>query len=126
MRHNPLCGWILGQPRAAVPLKRLVYRLFLGFVGLTQMIMARLTTELTCPVCLGVMVDPVTLICGHSTCKRCCGLAFELSPKCPAGCGRVMPRLLPEVNVALRCAVQRRYGPAYEERVREVSAATLV
>ena len=71
-------------------------------------------------MCLGIMVDPVTLICGHSTCKRCCSLAFELSPKCPAGCGRVMPRCLPEVNVALRSAVQRRYGPRYQERVEEV------
>lgn len=76
--------------------------------------------ELCCPVCLGIMVEPVTLICGHSTCKRCCTLAFELSPKCPAGCGRVMPRCLPEVNVSLRNAVQRRFGKQYAARAKEV------
>ncbi len=84
------------------------------------------TDELTCPVCLGIMVDPVTLICGHSTCKRCCNLAFELSSKCPAGCGRVMPRCLPEVNVSLRSAVQRRYGMMYLERAREVGQFTIL
>jgi hypothetical protein len=81
--------------------------------------------EFLCPVCLHFMLEPVTLLCGHSACRRCCAMALDLTQKCPAGCGRVLPKLVPEVNVALRSAIQRVHGDGYRKRAEEVSRRLL-
>jgi hypothetical protein len=84
------------------------------------------TAEFNCTVCLGVMVSPVTLLCGHSVCKRCCSQAFQASPKCPSGCGRLLPPLLPEVNTCLETAIQHHLGEeAFQRRVAEVRRRAL-
>ncbi|XP_021482920.1 tripartite motif-containing protein 43-like [Meriones unguiculatus] len=33
--------------------------------------------ELTCPICLGCLTDPVTISCGHSFCRACLCLSWE-------------------------------------------------
>ncbi len=42
------------------------------FVSLSKMAEARFSQdELTCPVCVDLLKDPVTIQCGHSYCKSC-------------------------------------------------------
>ncbi|XP_060242121.1 tripartite motif-containing protein 43B-like [Meriones unguiculatus] len=33
--------------------------------------------ELTCPICLGCLTDPITIACGHSFCRACLCLSWE-------------------------------------------------
>ncbi|XP_073516376.1 E3 ubiquitin/ISG15 ligase TRIM25-like [Phyllobates terribilis] len=48
--------------------------------------MADLAAELTCPICLDIFKDPVTLRCGHNFCWKCIDCAldsrFYMCPQC--------------------------------------------
>ncbi|KAF0036508.1 hypothetical protein F2P81_011820 [Scophthalmus maximus] len=44
------------------------------------------TEHLTCGLCLSIFTDPVTLLCGHSFCRRCITGAVNTRGRCPQ-CG---------------------------------------
>ena len=46
--------------------------------------MVNLKDEVTCPICLELMVDPMSADCGHSFCRACITLNYE-SSKCKEG-----------------------------------------
>lgn len=39
--------------------------------------------DLTCSVCLTIFTDPVTLLCGHSFCRRCITDVLNTKNQCP-------------------------------------------
>ena len=39
--------------------------------------------EVDCPICFNVMVEPVTLPCGHTFCYNCLKKAFKDKMMCP-------------------------------------------
>ncbi|TDH10957.1 hypothetical protein EPR50_G00080760 [Perca flavescens] len=39
--------------------------------------------DLTCPVCLTIFTNPVTLLCGHSFCRGCITAVLSTQPQCP-------------------------------------------
>jgi len=64
-----------------------------------------------CPVCRELLLNPVTLKCGHSLCEECMIQYLENGTgrcKCPAGCQTVIPFYLPPVNVTLRQALNNK------------------
>lgn len=61
---------------------------------------------LTCSICMDTFQNPVTTTCGHSFCKECLNLSYELSQVCPM-CMTPLKRV-PHVNIVLRNIVQQR------------------
>ena len=50
------------------------------------------TEDVQCPICFCAMIDPTTLVCGHSGCLGCMDTALATSQrKCPE-CRAVQPR----------------------------------
>ena len=72
-----------------------------------------------CAVCFEVLLDPVTLPCGHSLDQRCLQKVVAAASggtgqrACPT-CRNALPMQLPDVSVQLRTLVQR----LYQEQVR--------
>ena len=72
-----------------------------------------------CAVCFEVLLDPVTLPCGHSLDQRCLQKVVAAASggtgqrACPT-CRNALPTQLPDVSVQLRTLVQWRY----QEQVR--------
>uniref|UniRef100_A0A7S2TYS9 RING-type domain-containing protein n=1 Tax=Lotharella oceanica TaxID=641309 RepID=A0A7S2TYS9_9EUKA len=69
---------------------------------------------LECPVCRGLLDNPVTLKCGHSLCEECMISYLESGIgrcRCPAGCQTPIPFDLPPVNITLRRMIQTRFPP---------------
>ena len=68
--------------------------------------------DLACPICYNVMIDPVTLTCGHNGCQACVktyvdGLVNrELPMKCPVGCQTEQAAVVPPVNLTLRSCIE--------------------
>jgi hypothetical protein len=63
----------------------------------------------SCAVCFKVLLDPVTLPCGHTADQACLQrLVAEGNALCPS-CREPMPAVLPNVNVEFRSGVQRQY-----------------
>ena len=71
-------------------------------------------TDCTCFVCYEVMLDPVTLACGHTLDQRCLLKVVATANRgagqhaCPM-CRTMLPATLPGVNVQLRDTLQQRY-----------------
>jgi hypothetical protein len=67
-----------------------------------------------CAVCFDVLVDPVTMPCGHTLNQRCLQLLVAAASDgagqraCPT-CREVLPAVLPSVNIQLRNLVQRHH-----------------
>uniref|UniRef100_A0A8B9MX24 Uncharacterized protein n=1 Tax=Accipiter nisus TaxID=211598 RepID=A0A8B9MX24_9AVES len=71
---------------------------------------AGLEELLTCPICLGVYRDPLSLVCGHSFCKACVQEARSLRPgpfTCPLCSACADPAMELQPNVQLRSIVQK-------------------
>ena len=50
------------------------------------------TEDVQCPICFCAMIDPTTLVCGHSGCLGCMNTALATSQrKCPE-CRAMQPR----------------------------------
>jgi hypothetical protein len=86
-----------------------------------------------CPICLSLLVRPVTLECGHSLCESCIATLLQtsytmkqqLAAPCPVlglscPCGPVLR--IPRVNTLLHNDLQARYPSHYKERMREVES----
>ncbi|XP_052672473.1 E3 ubiquitin/ISG15 ligase TRIM25-like [Harpia harpyja] len=74
---------------------------------------AGLEEELTCPICLGIYSNPVSLGCGHSFCKACVQEARSRRHcpqdpfSCPLCSARADPAMELQPNVQLRSIVQK-------------------
>ena len=56
-----------------------------------------------CPICVDVVIDPVTTECGHSLCRAClAAISIDASRKCPSGCGASVQRSAYSTSVMLR------------------------
>jgi len=60
----------------------------------------KLVSAVECPICLDVMVGPVSLSCGHGGCERCIADWLRNNRTCPI-C-RKRPRCKPVLNLTLR------------------------
>lgn len=70
---------------------------------------AELDPDYCCDVCHQVLLDPVTLSCGHALDQDCLRkLASGGQRACPT-CRKALPRHLPDVTVQLREMVLQRY-----------------
>ena len=73
-----------------------------------------LDPDYTCFVCYEVLLDPVTLACGHTLDQRCLLRVVAAASSgagqraCPM-CRHELPEVLPSINVQLRNAVQQRH-----------------
>ncbi|XP_074772319.1 E3 ubiquitin/ISG15 ligase TRIM25-like [Athene noctua] len=78
-----------------------------------QDVVAGLKEELTCPICLSIYSNPVSLGCGHSFCKECILEARSRRPSpqgpfsCPLCQARADPAALLQPNVQLRSIAQK-------------------
>ena len=67
-----------------------------------------------CAVCHEVLLDPVTLPCGHSLDQHCLQKVVDVARRgngqraCPT-CRRAIPAELPDISLLLRDTVQQRY-----------------
>ena len=64
----------------------------------------------TCAVCMEVLLDPVTPLCGHPLDQRCLQKLMDAGGRatCPT-CRAPLPVQLPRVTLNLRDMVQQRY-----------------
>ncbi|XP_009284263.1 PREDICTED: E3 ubiquitin/ISG15 ligase TRIM25 [Aptenodytes forsteri] len=89
---------------------------------------ARLEEDLTCPICLGIYSNPVSLSCGHSFCKECIQEAHSHQHcrqgpfRCPVCYAQADPTMELQPNIQLRSIVQKFLdAPTHqEEEKREV------
>ena len=66
------------------------------------------STDFDCPLCLKLLVEPISLTCGHTFCRGCLTRALSLHPNCPM-CRQntfVTPRDQP-VNFVLAVAIPK-------------------
>ena len=63
--------------------------------------------DCSCAVCFEVLVDPVTLPCGHTLDQRCLQLLVAAGGSACPTCRKALPAELPDVNVHMRNIVQR-------------------
>ena len=79
--------------------------------------------DMTCGVCFQILMDPISLGCGHSFCELCLAGMWKvnrtpvpLCPMCRVLWGRPGDRL-PSVNVMLRYAIMR-----YQTRLQHITS----
>ncbi|KAI0224701.1 Bifunctional apoptosis regulator [Lamellibrachia satsuma] len=75
-----------------------------------------------CSCCRDTMVEPTTLMCGHSFCRPCVAQWYLKSGKreCP-NCRQVDERV-PNVNTVLRSTIMNVFNGEYDKRLKELSS----
>ncbi|XP_004619213.2 tripartite motif-containing protein 75-like [Sorex araneus] len=92
--------------------------------------LATLQAELTCPICLDYLKDPVTIDCGHNFCGSCIQMSWEdlqdtfpcpvCHHPCPQRCFSVNPQMATLVNMAkLFHSSRREMRPEKKRRCEE-------
>ncbi|KAJ1461447.1 hypothetical protein M885DRAFT_611718 [Pelagophyceae sp. CCMP2097] len=89
---------------------------------------ANQTTELDCPCCFNLFMEPLTLACGHSFCRACLVAVAALAPdgaRCPVCRARrdVRCPATHAVNVRLQKAVLEKVGDCDDYEVRRAADA---
>jgi hypothetical protein len=79
------------------------------------------SAEFECTVCLNLLFDPTTTICGHSFCKACFQSCMASRSKCPV-CRHVIHCTNPSTNVSLAKLLQAVFPLRYAAREREHAA----
>ncbi|XP_072320185.1 bifunctional apoptosis regulator-like [Eucyclogobius newberryi] len=79
-------------------------------------------SELSCHCCYNILLDPITLTCGHSVCRHCLAMWWHSSKKneCPE-C-REKWAGFPKINILLRDATVKLFDEAVRSRKAEVEA----
>jgi len=77
--------------------------------------------DLECPLCLKILLDPLTTPCGHNFCRYCLHRCLEAKQECPI-CRRsvYMDAQDHPVNTLLRNLVMQTFGDEMEERVTDL------
>jgi hypothetical protein len=65
--------------------------------------------DCSCAVCFEVLLDPVTLPCGHTLDQRCLQLLVAAGGSACPTCRKALPAELPDVSVQLRNLVQHHH-----------------
>lgn len=76
-----------------------------------------------CPVCLRLLLQPVTTRCGHTFCKECLGRALELSSGCPLCRQQVVQSAAP--CASLEAVFQEQLKEEYSQRWCDAKAETV-
>mmetsp|Transcript_31972 Transcript_31972/g.61799 ORF Transcript_31972/g.61799 Transcript_31972/m.61799 type:complete len:411 (-) Transcript_31972:46-1278(-) len=76
--------------------------------------------EFECTICMKLLLDPVTVSCGHTFCKQCLEQALDYRNLCAVCRAPVAPG--PGVNVLLRSIIAERFPRACAERREEQQA----
>jgi len=76
--------------------------------------------EFECTICMKLLLDPVTVSCGHTFCKRCLEQALDYRNLCAVCRAPVAPGA--GVNVLLRNIITERFRQALAERREEQNA----
>ena len=75
-----------------------------------------------CPICIELMQTPVTLACGHSTCKHCLTKWVETKPECPICRAEATPESVARLSVNI--SLQSIIAPSLAEQRRVAAAKT--
>uniref|UniRef100_UPI003AAB900E nuclear factor 7, brain-like n=1 Tax=Centroberyx gerrardi TaxID=166262 RepID=UPI003AAB900E len=70
---------------------------------------ASYTEDLTCSICLTLFTDPVSLLCGHSFCRKCITSSLSAQDQCPQ-CRTTVPteeKYFPTTNHILKSLVEK-------------------
>uniref|UniRef100_A0AAR2JC18 RING-type E3 ubiquitin transferase n=1 Tax=Pygocentrus nattereri TaxID=42514 RepID=A0AAR2JC18_PYGNA len=88
--------------------------------------------EARCPVCLEILLEPVTMPCGHSVCLHCFKRTVELSTLCCPLCrlrvsswARKQSREKSLVNTELWEMVRQSYPERCKRRIEQIDGATV-
>ena len=78
-----------------------------------------------CPICLSLLVDPVTLPCQHTLCRHCLVACFDLAakrcPQCRAPADSLPPIETLGTNTLLVRLLREAWGERYTEREESVA-----
>ena len=73
--------------------------------------------EFECALCLRLLLDPVSVSCGHTFCRGCLETSFDFRASCPLCRNPIVAGR--NVNVLIQSVIQERFPKALEERVKE-------
>eukprot|EP00743_Colponemidia_sp_Colp-15_P003532 GILK01003810.1.p1 GENE.GILK01003810.1~~GILK01003810.1.p1 ORF type:complete len:309 (-),score=21.42 GILK01003810.1:126-1010(-) len=77
-------------------------------------------SELDCAVCFKLLLNPVSIACGHTFCRTCLQSALSYRQQCPlcrAPC--LISRHAPPVNVLVQTLIEKSYPNAFRQRLQE-------
>ena len=72
-----------------------------------------------CPICIELMVSPLTLACGHSGCKLCLVKWVQTKPECPICRTKATPNFVGRLSVSI--SLQDMIAAPLEERRRAMA-----
>lgn len=72
--------------------------------------------EFQCPLCLKLLLSPVSLLCGHTFCRNCIRKSYELYKTCPICRADIVSIGSFQVNFMIQAFIQKTFPQEYMKR----------
>ena len=91
----------------------------------TAQIIAKTLDIIVCPTCLDIFIEPISLKCGHTQCKKCINAWMTKSNTCPECRSEIRLDELQSKNLILECLAQL-FKPSSLLKAKEIDAEIVV
>ena len=75
--------------------------------------------EFQCPLCIDLLLHPVSIPCGHTFCRICIRKAHQVATRCPICLTDLKSPISYQINIMIQSLIEKAFPHEYSKRIEE-------